>query len=80
MICTTPPCAPTWSFHEPSAVAQKIRFVNVAMTPPSGIMHAVPALPATLAAQRTTALYLCVPMIPVVTYDSMVAPCRDASI
>jgi hypothetical protein len=43
-------------------------------------VQTVPAVPATLAAQRTTALYLCVRMILAITYDSMVVPCRGASI
>jgi len=80
VICTTPPCAPIWSFHAPSAAAQKIGTVNVAMMPPLAIMHTIPAIPATLAAQCTTALYLCVRMILAITYDSMVVPSRDASI
>jgi hypothetical protein len=80
VICTTPPCSPVGYFPTPSAAAQKIGSVNGGMTPPSAIMPTVPGMSATLAAQRTTALYLCVRMILVMTYDTIVVPCRDASI
>jgi len=45
-----------------------------------GFMRMVPGMSATLASQRTIALYLCVRMILVMTYDTIVVPRRDASI